>query len=331
MHDTAVRRDVVVHWTDRERLECGRVAQIERPSRRIHVMAVEIADARAAERPEITPGDGVIRRAEGAGLARPQPEIPVQAGRHFRVTFGPAEQRGVPAPAGVPRVHFAHFADRAGVQKLDRLPDADGGMSLVAHLRGNTRLARDAGDLARFADVVRERLLAIDVPARAHRPNGDDRVQVVGRRADDRVHGAFFFEQDAKVLVIGAPEIRRACRVVFLDFGARRLAAPQRAVAPARVFERFRRISDGDHLRICLLEERAHIGHPAASGADERDVHLLARWHEARAAEDVPWHDREGGNRGRGMLNEMATSGGRGDFHTLSDLLIGSSYHCSRE
>ncbi len=62
-------------------------------------------------------------------------------------------------------------------------------------------IVRDAGQLAGLVDGLRQRLLRIDVDARLHRPHGDRRVHVVGRRDVDRIEAAFLVEQFAPVLV----------------------------------------------------------------------------------------------------------------------------------
>jgi hypothetical protein len=49
-------------------------------------------------------------------------------------------------------------------------------------------LLRRRDDLPPFPDVVRERLLDINVFARLTRPDGSQRVPVVGRGHDHRVH-----------------------------------------------------------------------------------------------------------------------------------------------
>jgi hypothetical protein len=51
-------------------------------------------------------------------------------------------------------------------------------------------------------------------------------------------------------------------------------------------------------LAVGLLEEGAKVRAPLAADADDAHVHLVARGHEAGAAQDVAGKDRRGGNRG---------------------------------
>ncbi len=80
-------------------------------------------------------------------------------------------------------------ADRAAADQLDHAPVVVAGVNLRAHLRGElalvleVRLADDAG----LVHGVGQRLLAIDVLAAVHRPDVDEGVGVVGRRADNGV------------------------------------------------------------------------------------------------------------------------------------------------
>ena len=61
-----------------------------------------------------------------------------------------------------------------------------------------------------------------------------------------------------------------------------------------------------NHLGVRLLEERPHVGAALPAGADEGDVHLVARGHEAAAAQDVPRHDRKHPGGRRGGLEKLA-------------------------
>ena len=72
-------------------------------------------------------------------------------------------------------------------------------MTLVAHLRRQSGFLCDARELARFPDIVRERLFAIDVITRAHRKNGDVRVQVVRCAAEHGIERLLLLQHDAEV------------------------------------------------------------------------------------------------------------------------------------
>ena len=100
-----------------------------------------------------------------------------------------------------PGVHFLHGADRAVLDPLDRLAMPLARAAEVAHLRRDARFLCDARHQTRLTDVVRERLLAIDVLARLHRENRDVGVQVVGRGDEDGVDGLLLLEHDPEVFV----------------------------------------------------------------------------------------------------------------------------------
>ena len=118
---------------------------------------------------------------------------------------------------------------------------------------------------------MRERLLAIDVLARADGRHRRDGVDVVGRADRDGIDVLrLFVEHPPKIFV--APRLgkglKRTGRAFVVNVAQRDDIGPQ--------------TRDGGDVAA------AH-----AAGADARDVHSLARCDEARAAQDVPGHDRE--------------------------------------
>ena len=68
--------------------------------------------------------------------------------------------------------------------------------------------------------------------------------------------------------------------VVLLDLRFDRAAAGLAAVVPLLEVPLLGGIGDGDDLGVVLLEEGPGVGPPLAAGADDRDVHLVARGDE---------------------------------------------------
>src|SRR5207248_4789668 len=185
--DAAVRADLRVGRAGRVGLDALGGVQVERPAGRVQIVAAEVAQAGAAELPEVAPGHRDVGRIVRPRRPRPQPQVPVQAGRYRLVVFGPAGELRVPALGPDPGVDLAHRADRPGRDPLDRTADALGRVPLVAHLRGDAGLLRHLGDVPGLPEVVGQRLLAVDVLARAHGDGRDVGVQVVRRGAQDGV------------------------------------------------------------------------------------------------------------------------------------------------
>ncbi len=121
---------------------------------------------------------------------------------------------------------LAHRADRAGPDPFAGLADAVARVALVAHLRGHARLLGHLGHEPRLADVVRQRLLAVDVLSLPHGRQAHVGVQVIGRGHEHRVDGLFLVQHHAEVFVVGAAEVGRLLGVVLLDLGLDRQAGP---------------------------------------------------------------------------------------------------------
>ena len=106
-------------------------------------------------------------------------------------------------------MHFLDLANGAGLHQQRRHAVEARGVNLDAHLRHDALEPRILRQLPRFVEVVRQRLLAIDVLAQLQRAHGDRRVHVVGGRDVHRIELlAFLIEQLAPVLVdSGAGEV----------------------------------------------------------------------------------------------------------------------------
>ena len=75
---------------------------------------------------------------------------------------------GIAPLLAAPGVDFLHLADRPVLHQLDRRAVLAAGVDLDAHLRDELLLAGHFGQPARLVDVVRQRLLAVDVQAALH-------------------------------------------------------------------------------------------------------------------------------------------------------------------
>ena len=82
---------------------------------------------------------------------------------------------------------FGDFADDAGPDVFAELAVAVLAMALVAHLRGDFGFRGHRAHGAGFADVVADRLLAIDSLAELHRDHRGQGVVMVRRGDEDGV------------------------------------------------------------------------------------------------------------------------------------------------
>ena len=283
-------------------------------------MAAEVLDVRAAEVPEIAPRHREVGGAERARLARPEPEIPVQAGGDERRLGRTARQRRIPPAGRHPRVHLAHRADDPRLYQLDRLPHPVARVALISHLRRHAGLLRHPRNEAGLADVVGQRLLAVDVLAGSHRGYDNGRVRVIGGRAEHGVDRGLALEHLPEVHVLRALVVRRDLLVVAFDQLADGLSPGHALEVEPLEVEVLSGIRDGNHLCVGLLEQRTEVRPALASGADEGDVHLVAR-RDLALPEHVPRDDRErrGGSRGTGtFFQERAAGPGSARIHVTS-------------
>ena len=184
-----------------------------------------------AEVPHPAPDERGELPAVGPVGPRTEPEVPVEPGGLDGRALARPVVAGGPRVAA-PGVHLLHGADRAVLDPLDRLAMPLARAAEVAHLRRHPCLLRDARDETRLTDVVRERLLAVDVLAGLHREDRDVRVQVVGRGDEDGVDGLFLLEHDPEVFVHRALVVGRLGGVVLFDLRFHRPAARLAAVVP---------------------------------------------------------------------------------------------------
>ena len=98
-----------------------------------------------------------------------------------------------------------HRADRPGLDQLDDPAVVVAGVDLRAHLGGDLGLRGRLADDPGLPDVVRQRLLAIDVLAQLQGGQGGEGVGVLGRAHDDRVELAGVVVELAEVATSSAP------------------------------------------------------------------------------------------------------------------------------
>ena len=212
------------------------------------------------------------------------------------------------------------------LQPLDGEAMSFARVALVAHLRGDARFLRDACHEACLTDRVRQRLLAVDVLAGLHREDRHVRVQVIGSRDQDRVDRLLLLEHHSEVFVHRALVVRRLGGVALLDERAPGAAARLAAVVPLREVPLLRRVGEGDDLAVLLFEQGTRVVQALSARPDEGHVHFVARGDVARAAEDVPGHDGEGGSgRGRGGDETPA-----GHSHLESSRCAQGAWHTDR-
>src|SRR6185436_16343110 len=121
-----------------------------------------------------------------------------------------------------PGMDFLDVTDGAVPDQLASLADEIAGVTLIAHRGGNAGFLRDTRDLPRHPDVVRERLLAIDMLFEAHRADAHVGMQVIGRGAKNCIDGLLLLQQVTKILVSRDFVIWRLRGEVLLDLGLHR-------------------------------------------------------------------------------------------------------------
>jgi hypothetical protein len=201
-------------------------------------------------------------------------------------------------------VHFADRADGAGLQQFDRLTHRVARVTLIPHLRRHFHFFGNARHQSCLPDVVRQRLLAVDVLVCLHRHDAHVCVQVVGGRAQHRVDLLLLRQHLAEVGVLSTAEVRRRLFVVALDHRAHGLPPGHAAEVKALEIEILGGIRHGDHLCVRLLEQRPQIAASLTAGADQRDVHLIAWRDLSWPAEDVSRDDGQRRCRDRALLEK---------------------------
>ena len=221
---------------------------------------------------------------EGALSGGAEPQLPVEPVRDRRRADGAIldgddvaillrifRRLQPPRPAD-PAVDVADLPDRPPLHELDNAPVVGVGMDLRPHLRGDAGLFGRLGDNARLADVVRQRLLAVDVLFLAKRRQRREGVGVLGGADDDSV------------------VLRRLERLVEPPVVAEALGAGGLAESAS---ERLGvDVTDGHHL---LAEDGVEVAAATAAATDDRHPQLLR---PVFGADDC-WQgeDRAGGNR----------------------------------
>ena len=194
------------------------VLQLERPKRKVHVVAGHVAQGSLAEIPPAPPLSRMVdARPEGTFGRGAEPKIPTE-----RLWWRLASFRALPAAPTLadPDVNLRDFADRARLDDLDDAPIVFAGVNLRPQLRRHAMFASRFRHDPRFGDGVRQRLFAIDVKACADRSNRRRSVMVVGRRNHHGVDLAFLLFQHLTVVGIrsGAGKASsRALQIVSVD------------------------------------------------------------------------------------------------------------------
>src|SRR5439155_1263897 len=130
-------------------LDPRRVAQVERPERRIHRVAGDVAQGTGAEVPPTAPLERRVRGVIGAGRGGAEPQVPIDPGGRVVLFERPLDRLRPDRPVG-PELDLAHRPDGAGFDPLADLPRALAGVALVPHL------GSDFGLAGRFEHVARD-------------------------------------------------------------------------------------------------------------------------------------------------------------------------------
>ena len=308
------RRDLRVRRAIGDRLHGERRSDVQGVKREIVPMAAEIAHRAVAEIPPAIPlrsGDvHRMKRPRGRGA---EPQIPVQSRRHRHRFFRPLRDEhdvlvprrrflGLKAPRAIhPDVNFAHGTNRATLYELLDAAVVVGRMTLVAHLRGEFQLRCGFANQPRFRDVIRERLLAIDMLPGLQRQHRRKHVRVLTRADDDSVE---LFRVVEHLPEVGEPLRLRILCAAFL----------QRVGVD---------VAEGDDVLRCDASE---IFGAAAAGANHRDVQLVVQV--------SPTQNRRRADRGSGSRESSAHKLPARDAtmgllcHTV--LLLGRLHHGGR-
>ena len=164
--------------------DAGGMPQFERPVDAIQDVAAHVADGAIAE---IVPAMPFVRLQIVVIIpvrSRADPFLPMKPGRdRLARRTRPAAAVGPVSPA----MGLGHFPDRACPNVFAKHPVSFLAMALVAHLSGHLGLAGHVPQLARFGDIMADRLFAIDVFAQLHRDHRGERVVMIGRGDKDGV------------------------------------------------------------------------------------------------------------------------------------------------
>ena len=188
-------------------------------------------------------------------LRNAKPQVPIDVIRHdinlVRTTRGAATPR-----LADPEMRFVHLADHAATQRRNRCAVGTVTVDLRTHLRDDASLRRQIRHLAALIQIVRDRLLTIDVLAKTHRGQRNRTMHMVGCRDNDGIdvlahrveHLAIVRERLGACILLG-----RVAKVVGVDVAQRgdvhvlaaggrvEIAAPHTANADACDVQRFQR------------------------------------------------------------------------------------------
>ena len=230
-------------------------------------------------------GPGEIDLVERPLRRGAEPEVPVEPLGDRRGFLGPlghvddvvvplGRLLRLPAPGPAdPDVHVVHRPDRAGLDQLDHAAVVVAGVDLRAHLGRDLGLRRRLADDPGLPDVVRQRLLAVDVLAQLQGRQRGEGVGVLGRAHDHRVELAGVVVELAEVAGIGVPWDGSEPRLVDGRLGD---VAERHDVLGADVLE---------------------VGPAPAARADHGDIQLLVEVpapHDRRRGEDARGRARHG-------------------------------------
>ena len=242
-----------------------------------HRVATDIAQGAGAKIPPAAPDERLIDRfplklAFFVGVqVRPggrwsKPGVPIQTGwRRIGAcrpvsALRPPEMLGNARPIG-PNMGLLDIADGAGPNPLAQPPPAFALAAVVAHLRGDFMFPGRQGKQPGFADVVRQRLFAVNVLAQPNGRHRGHRMMMVGR--GDK-HGVDLTVHLVEHLpIVGEALGQRPAETVVLvePFDLSEAAVPGA----------FNHIANRDQV---FVQKRFNVGAAASTHADAGDVEL---------------------------------------------------------
>src|SRR5262249_53904152 len=239
-----VEGEVAAHAFDRLRV----LVFIEGPSRDIHLVRPLVAEVSAAVFPKPVPVVVEMILVEGALPGRPQPQIVIDAWRAGAVGLLAYSVARLEAEAA----RRVKLANAALVQELDRRLNGRVAAALQADRDDAVVLARGLDHLAAFPDVVRRRLLDVDVLACLAGPDSGERVPVVRGGDGDGVHTLVV--EDAAQVGLGLALLFAA--EVFQSFGEQPLV----------------HVAERDNVDVRELGEFFVMGRAATADADNGEL-----------------------------------------------------------
>src|SRR6185437_14314897 len=216
---------------------------------------------------------------------RTEPKVPVQFRWNGGAGGGPLNALRPHRPVRKAK-DLRDVADDTGTIPVDQQPNPVTGSSLVAHLGHDLIPGSRFGEHPDLIDIMRQRLLNVDVLTQLHGRHADNGVHMVGRRNGHRV--------DVFMLLF------KHFAVILVTFGLREFLYCIRGATVVYVAE-------NSDIGLSGTKEIIDIRLPFAADADAGDRQLVAGSDESLAAQYVTGDDVETGSGDQTVFQETAT------------------------